>query len=1169
MRVRTLRLRQWGQVSGRAVTLPDGPGLDVLVGPNEAGKTTTMRAFRGLVSGIQADDAAPVKLASAELEAEVLVGGEAVAVARTGRRERGAALLDAAGREITPPGWPRLARALYDAVFCLDQHELDASGRALSRSGGSLGELFFATGVGLDVYLTARNGLQQSLDARFSPSRNAQRPAVNAAVRALREAQSHLDAQRVDTAAWDRLEQAVRDAADEHARRWQAREDARSALDVQVRAAEALPRLRALQAARARLSELDPDGTLPGLDWARDVRARIAAHDTALHEVARLARDLEETGARLLGTPDDPAILRVGEDLEGLARSLAWVRETQDGLPALERALRAAEHAIREGVEASGGTLDAGDAAAVQAWRARLPGAEAVAQARAALEAVVHLASQGAQAARDEEDARQAVEACAPPQGEADAPVLEAALEVARRFHRVRLAEARDALAARARELDAEARGMGLGDADAARLLAQRHPDDAEIQAEVDAAGADGRAREANLRDAEALTRQMEGWSRDAEVIRAAGRFVELGALHAAREHRDAGVAATLAALDGAAGALRAWAPADAGRAVRDAVRRADELADARFDHAESASRLVALDRQLGQGAERMDALRVARAALEAASVAREQAWGARLAGLGVPWQPAAGLRGWVASLHRLRDRAQALARETRELSAREAEVSEARAGLARALGVPEGHDAPLDALVARAEQVVAALREAREARAHAGVALRDAERRRARADAALADAQGAWEAAAHTVGLPVGCSHAVARQRLQTLETLRVAANDWARAAQDVQRGAEVLGGFRARLAALADLVDPALPPLVQAERLLARRASAAQQRVARASLAERLELLTRERDSHAARVSEGREALAAARARVGVAAEQSLAPWLEAVEEAHGLRERVASLARDLGGRAPALETLLEGRTEAELEAAVASARLALAEAEDAFLAAVGAEARAKTERARVDGSDAAARASEQRAMRGAELAAQVQDYLEEAVAAWILEQAIAEAQTHAEDGPLTRASDHFRTLTLGAFEGLRALEVSESGKGERYIVARRSEHDPVDVEALSDGTRDALWLALRIAAIEAHLDQEGPVPVVLDDVLVNLDDARSAAALSVLAGLAERTQVVLFTHHAHLAALASEVLGARARIHALAPRDPPVAVVGDPVAPVEARKGRSTRR
>ena len=199
----------------------------------------------------------------------------------------------------------------------------------------------------------------------------------------------------------------------------------------------------------------------------------------------------------------------------------------------------------------------------------------------------------------------------------------------------------------------------------------------------------------------------------------------------------------------------------------------------------------------------------------------------------------------------------------------------------------------------------------------------------------------------------------------------------------------------------------------------------------------------------------------------------------------------------------------------------------------------------------------------------MRGAELAAHVQDHLEEAVAAWILEQAIAEAQTHAEDGPLTRASDHFRTLTLGAFEGLRALEVSESGKGERYIVARRSEHDPVDVEALSDGTRDALWLALRIAAIEAHLDREGPVPVVLDDVLVNLDDARAAAALSVLAGLAERTQVVLFTHHAHLAGLASEVLGARARIQELAPRDPSVAVVGDPVAPVEARKGRSTRR
>ena len=42
---------------------------------------------------------------------------------------------------------------------------------------------------------------------------------------------------------------------------------------------------------------------------------------------------------------------------------------------------------------------------------------------------------------------------------------------------------------------------------------------------------------------------------------------------------------------------------------------------------------------------------------------------------------------------------------------------------------------------------------------------------------------------------------------------------------------------------------------------------------------------------------------------------------------------------------------------------------------------------------------------------------------------------------------------------------------------------------------------------------------------MPVVLDDVLINFDDDRARAALKVLSALSRSTQVLLFTHHAHL--------------------------------------------
>ncbi|WP_220187977.1 ATP-binding protein, partial [Pseudonocardia pini] len=75
---------------------------------------------------------------------------------------------------------------------------------------------------------------------------------------------------------------------------------------------------------------------------------------------------------------------------------------------------------------------------------------------------------------------------------------------------------------------------------------------------------------------------------------------------------------------------------------------------------------------------------------------------------------------------------------------------------------------------------------------------------------------------------------------------------------------------------------------------------------------------------------------------------------------------------------------------------------------------------------------------------------------------------------------------------------------------------------------------GTADQVFLALRLAGIrqlQAERRAAGlpAVPVVLDDVLMTFDDARAAAALTVLADLAAEWQVLLFTHHEHLAPLA----------------------------------------
>ena len=145
----------------------------------------------------------------------------------------------------------------------------------------------------------------------------------------------------------------------------------------------------------------------------------------------------------------------------------------------------------------------------------------------------------------------------------------------------------------------------------------------------------------------------------------------------------------------------------------------------------------------------------------------------------------------------------------------------------------------------------------------------------------------------------------------------------------------------------------------------------------------------------------------------------------------------------------------------------------------------------------------------------------------------------------------GPvLDRAGDLFASLTAGSFAGLRA-DVDD--KGQPVLLGVRADRTTLlKVEGMSEGTADQLYLALRLASLQAYLDDHEPMPLVVDDILVNFDNARALAALEALAGLSKRTQVLFFTHHEHLVDLArSSLPGNVLFVHLL--DCPPVGVNG----------------
>jgi uncharacterized protein YhaN len=173
--------------------------------------------------------------------------------------------------------------------------------------------------------------------------------------------------------------------------------------------------------------------------------------------------------------------------------------------------------------------------------------------------------------------------------------------------------------------------------------------------------------------------------------------------------------------------------------------------------------------------------------------------------------------------------------------------------------------------------------------------------------------------------------------------------------------------------------------------------------------------------------------------------------------------------------------------------------------------------------------DGSAMAAEASEEAEQQLATMVSGIEQYLRMKIAALILEQRI-EAYRRKNQAPvLARAGELFAKLTLGSFAKLRD-ELNQSGKP--ILLGVRPNDLEVSIEQMSDGTRDQLYLALRLATLEQHLQKGEPMPFVVDDILIGFDDSRTKVCLEALAELAASTQVLVFTHHRRVVELAGEL-------------------------------------
>ena len=152
---------------------------------------------------------------------------------------------------------------------------------------------------------------------------------------------------------------------------------------------------------------------------------------------------------------------------------------------------------------------------------------------------------------------------------------------------------------------------------------------------------------------------------------------------------------------------------------------------------------------------------------------------------------------------------------------------------------------------------------------------------------------------------------------------------------------------------------------------------------------------------------------------------------------------------------------------------------------------------------------------------------LRARLDDTIRQRDRAWVLGQLVREAdrrfrEAHQPD-ILRSAGEQLSHITDGRYNRIIVGE----GSDEAFYLKGADYPKPVKVGApISTGTREQVYLALRLAIID-HLDARGErLPLFMDEAFVNWDAGRRDRAFELMRQIAETRQIFFFTCHPDMA-------------------------------------------
>lgn len=1145
MRLKRLELKAFGPFTDRVLDFSgDHPGFHIIFGANEAGKSSSLRALKALLYGF------PQQTPDNFLHNydQLLVGGCIVDGAGREfvfqrRKKRHGDLLDGAGNTLEEgmltPLLQGIAPDIFTSLYGLDHDSLVRGGEEILAQKGEVGQALFAAGAGIASLREVIRQLEEDAGELFKAMGKNQE--INRALVRYRELQAEARKASLSARDWQELNKELGQATAARNALEEEREDTRREVQRLQRLLQAIPELAELESRRGQLAALG-EGVMLDQGFAGRYHEISRQLREAGFQVQRDAERLEKLGEKRRAISLKPELLDQAARVDDFHQRLGEFRKGQKDRPernGMRIGLRSeAAHLLRQ-VRPD---LDLGQ---VESLRPLLAGKRTVQNLVARYEAIRQKLESAQRQGRLAEQERGAAAL--------ELEGLPAAPDAQKLLQAVRLAQKAgdlDALIAKAQG-ESEYAGeqgrielarIGLWQGELATLMELTLPLPATLQRFDQGMAELGEARRELEKERRHLERELQAAVAEWKKFEYGGQVPSEEELLAVRARRDQGwrlVRRQWLEREDVAEEILHYSPRPLAEAYEGFVEQADVLADRLRREADRVAGAAAVQAQ-------MESLREALAANGRAMEAMRQraeelhvAWQRLWQPLGITPLSPREMGGWLGEIDLLRFRVGEMAKQEQELirlCRRRDQLRQELAGelrLLKGMAAPAGEDLGPVLVLAETEldrlsRRMAVREKLQERLARAGGLVRQAAEDLQQARADLVEWQEEWRKA--TAGLNAGglLSPQDAGDRLEILQNCfdRLAkAEEMQKRIDGIDRDA---AGLEREVRELLARVAPELLPLSLDQAILQLRdllGRARQDRTMGAQLAEEMDGLREEIAVAEKTLEFARAQMAELLKTAGCARPEELPAVIERSAARRQLQEKVADTETSLAriGAGATIAELARQAGEVDIDALPGLVASLIRETEERIDPEINRISQRIGELglrlSAMDGSGRAAELAERMEEELALIRRLTERYAVVKLAAKILQQEI-ERYREKHQGPVLRlGSRYFRELTIGAFIELRA-DVDD--RGEPVLAAVRPGDRRLTVERMSSGTRDQLYLALRLATLEWRLERNEPMPFIVDDILINFDDERSRATLGVLARLAGKNQVILFTHH-----------------------------------------------